>query len=132
MHAISGNTVRLTPNGAPSPAFPPGEDAASRARELSRGTEARSLDWASRFFTTGDGPHFRCTITRVEWTPANDAIHRARVRIDASLLTTPNDIVTVIATQPLTNNEQWQKMQPGEFNLFLLGERIAATDMPDK
>ncbi|MDX1266515.1 MAG: class II glutamine amidotransferase, partial [Oceanisphaera sp.] len=51
------------------------------------------------------------------------------VEIDFQKETTPNDIVTVIATQPLTNNEQWHKMQAGEFNLFLLGERVAATDM---
>ena len=51
------------------------------------------------------------------------------VEIDFQKETTPNDIVTVIATQPLTNNEQWRKMQSGEFNLFLLGERIAATDL---
>ncbi|MGO1247052.1 MAG: class II glutamine amidotransferase [Oceanisphaera sp.] len=49
------------------------------------------------------------------------------VEIDFQKETTPNDIVTVIATQPLTNNEQWHKMQPGEFNLFHLGERVAGT-----
>jgi glutamine amidotransferase len=38
--------------------------------------------------------------------------------------TTPNDVVTVIATQPLTDNEQWQKMQPGESVLFYLGEKV--------
>ncbi|PJC86555.1 class II glutamine amidotransferase [Vibrio sp. HA2012] len=38
--------------------------------------------------------------------------------------TTPDDVVTVIATQPLTDNEQWQKMQPGESVLFYLGEKV--------
>jgi len=38
--------------------------------------------------------------------------------------TTPDDVVTVIATQPLTMNEQWQRMRPGEFNLFHLGELV--------
>ncbi|WP_368730438.1 class II glutamine amidotransferase [Poseidonibacter lekithochrous] len=33
-------------------------------------------------------------------------------------------MVTVIATQPLTNNEQWHKMQPGEFNVFYFGEVV--------
>jgi glutamine amidotransferase len=46
------------------------------------------------------------------------------VEIDFKKETTPNDIVTVIATQPLTNNEQWQKMQPGEYTVFHLGERL--------
>ncbi len=38
--------------------------------------------------------------------------------------TTPNDVVTVMATQPLTVNEQWQRMKPGEFNLFHYGELV--------
>nr|WP_283247851.1 class II glutamine amidotransferase [Pseudoalteromonas sp. BDTF-M6] len=38
--------------------------------------------------------------------------------------TTPNDIVTVIATRPLTNDERWHKMEAGEFALFKLGEKI--------
>lgn len=36
--------------------------------------------------------------------------------------TTPNDVVTVVATQPLTDNEEWNRMKPGEFNLFYFGE----------
>ncbi|WED21155.1 class II glutamine amidotransferase [Vibrio sp. JC009] len=39
--------------------------------------------------------------------------------------TTPNDVVTVIATQPLTENETWQRMKPGEFNLFRFGELLS-------
>ena len=38
--------------------------------------------------------------------------------------TTPNDIVTVIATQPLTQDEKWHRMKPGEFGLFQFGELI--------
>jgi glutamine amidotransferase len=38
--------------------------------------------------------------------------------------TTPNDVVTVIATQPLTENESWARMKPGEFNLFHFGELL--------
>lgn len=32
------------------------------------------------------------------------------VEIDFSSQTTPNDVVTVIATQPLTGNETWQRL----------------------
>ncbi|MGS8907306.1 class II glutamine amidotransferase, partial [Salmonella enterica subsp. enterica serovar Infantis] len=46
------------------------------------------------------------------------------MEIDFSSQTTPNDVVTVIATQPLTVNETWQKIMPGEWALFCLGERI--------
>ena len=38
--------------------------------------------------------------------------------------TTPNDIVSVIATQPLTDNENWHRMKPGEYGLFHLGELV--------
>ena len=38
--------------------------------------------------------------------------------------TTPNDIVTVIATQPLTQDEKWHRMKPGEFGLFQFGELV--------
>ncbi|WP_064602317.1 class II glutamine amidotransferase [Photobacterium sp. J15] len=46
------------------------------------------------------------------------------VTIDFQKETTPNDVVTVIATQPLTNDENWHKMEVGEFNMFHYGERI--------
>lgn len=42
--------------------------------------------------------------------------------IDFDKETTPKDIVTVVATRPLTNDEEWQKMEPGEFVLFKNGE----------
>lgn len=38
--------------------------------------------------------------------------------------TSDSDIVTVIATRPLTSDEEWNKMQPGEFCVFHFGERI--------
>jgi glutamine amidotransferase len=48
------------------------------------------------------------------------------VEIDFQRQTTPDDVVTVIATQPLTGNETWHKIAPGEFALFHYGERLAA------
>jgi len=47
------------------------------------------------------------------------------VVVDFQTETTPDDIVTVIATNPLTVNEQWNKMKPGEWKLFRLGEVVA-------
>lgn len=38
--------------------------------------------------------------------------------------TTPDDVVSVVATQPLTDNEDWRRMKPGEYNLFHFGEVI--------
>jgi len=46
------------------------------------------------------------------------------VEIDFQQQTTPNDVVTVLATQPLTGNETWHPIMPGEFVLFCFGERV--------
>ncbi|MBS0848834.1 class II glutamine amidotransferase [Citrobacter sp. JGM124] len=46
------------------------------------------------------------------------------VEINFQEETTPDDVVTVIATQPLTGNETWQRIEPGHSVLFCLGERI--------
>lgn len=49
----------------------------------------------------------------------------AEMAVNFSDETTPNDIVTIIATRPLTNNETWHKMLAGQWQLFYLGELIA-------
>ena len=38
--------------------------------------------------------------------------------VDFSRETTPDDVVTVVATQPLTANEDWECMKKGEFQVF--------------
>ena len=45
----------------------------------------------------------------------------AEVVVDFFKETTPRDIVTVIATQPLTNNENWVIMQPDSLVIFKHG-----------
>ncbi len=45
----------------------------------------------------------------------------ADVTVDFKTLTTEDDIVTVVATQPLTDNEQWNIMKPGEMRVFKNG-----------
>ena len=47
--------------------------------------------------------------------------------IDFQSETTPDDVVTLVATRPLTGNENWVKMAPGEFSLFRLGERVCGS-----
>jgi glutamine amidotransferase len=47
------------------------------------------------------------------------------VTVDFHAETTPKDVVTVIATEPLTDNEDWTLFQPGEWTLWRRGERIA-------
>jgi glutamine amidotransferase len=44
--------------------------------------------------------------------------------IDFNEETSPDDVVTVITTRPLTNNERWTRMEEGEFCVFYFGERV--------
>jgi glutamine amidotransferase len=46
------------------------------------------------------------------------------VSVDFSALTTPDDKVAVIATTPLTDNERWTEMRPGELLAFQHGEPV--------
>ncbi len=47
------------------------------------------------------------------------------VSVDFSELTTPDDKVAVIATVPLTDNEVWTAMQPGQLLMFRHGAPVA-------
>lgn len=44
------------------------------------------------------------------------------VSVDFSEVTTPQDRVAVIVTEPLTNNETWSQFQPGELKVFVDGD----------
>ncbi|PWV58594.1 class II glutamine amidotransferase [Plasticicumulans acidivorans] len=65
--------------------------------------------------------------TRLAWltrrAPFGEAhLQDADMTVDFVRETSPNDVVTVIATQPLTVNEVWQVMAPGELVVFEGGE----------
>ncbi|HAO34187.1 MAG TPA: class II glutamine amidotransferase, partial [Candidatus Competibacteraceae bacterium] len=68
--------------------------------------------------------------TQLSWLTRRAPFGQARL-MDADMLvdfqaeTTPDDIVTVIATQPLTDNEAWTVMPPGALTVFNAGERVA-------
>ena len=42
--------------------------------------------------------------------------------VDFAKETTPKDVVTVIATRPLTDNERWNVVDPGTFIVFRDGD----------
>jgi len=44
--------------------------------------------------------------------------------VDFQQETSEFDVVTIVATRPLTKDELWNKMQPGEFAVFYFGERV--------
>ncbi|MEB2871595.1 class II glutamine amidotransferase [Pseudomonas rhizosphaerae] len=47
------------------------------------------------------------------------------VIVDFHAETTPDDVVTVIATEPLTENETWNRYEPGSWGLWRQGECVA-------
>ena len=49
----------------------------------------------------------------------------ADVVVDFQAETTADDVVTVIATEPLTANEAWSRYQPGQWMLWRSGELLA-------
>jgi len=46
------------------------------------------------------------------------------VIVDFQAETTPNDVVTVIATEPLTENETGTRYEPGQWSLWRRGECV--------
>jgi glutamine amidotransferase len=77
-----------------------------------------------------DGEYlFASCSTKLNWITRRAPFGKARlsdvdVDIDFSRETTPRDVVTILATEPLTNNETWYQMSPGEGQLFHYGEQI--------
>jgi len=68
--------------------------------------------------------------THLHWITRRAPFGEARlldqdVTIDFHKETTPNDVVTVVATQPLTGNESWTRIEPGSYRLFDLGELVS-------
>jgi glutamine amidotransferase len=47
------------------------------------------------------------------------------LRIDFAEVTTPQDRVVVVATEPLTSSECWKPFAPGELKVFVDGQAIA-------
>ncbi|MBV1876390.1 MAG: class II glutamine amidotransferase [Pseudomonadales bacterium] len=48
----------------------------------------------------------------------------ADIEVNFADHTTPDDVVTVVATEPLTSNENWQKMASKELRVFKLGQSV--------
>lgn len=72
---------------------------------------------------------FSYATTKLHWIVREYPFKHARlidldVEVDFSAVTTPEDRVAVITTEPLTDNEAWQAYQPGEMILFQYGQPI--------
>lgn len=90
--------------------------------------EVRALGVFNMILTDGDNlmsycSNNLCYITRKA--PFGEArLIDTDVVIDFKKETTPEDIVTVIATRPLTKNESWHILAAGDWKLFHKGELI--------
>jgi predicted glutamine amidotransferase len=72
---------------------------------------------------------FATATSRLHWLTRRAPFCKATLadpplQVDFSALTTANDVVTILSTEPLTTDEQWQPFQAGESLLFLAGEVI--------
>ena len=72
---------------------------------------------------------FSYAITKLHWLVREYPFRPAQlididVEVDFSQVTTPEDRVAVITTEPLTQNEEWTAFQPGEMILFQHGEKV--------
>ncbi|CAN5321275.1 class II glutamine amidotransferase [soil metagenome] len=68
--------------------------------------------------------------TRLHWLPRAHPFPTAHlvdhdISLDLSVANRPTDKMVLVATEPLTRNEPWQAMQPGELPVFVAGEPAA-------
>jgi glutamine amidotransferase len=94
----------------------------------SRLDELRKLGVFNMLLTDSDLLWVYCT-TKLSWITRRAPFGLAKLRdvdmqIDFSAETTPADVVTVIATEPLTDDEEWNTMQEGELLVFQKGELL--------
>ena len=84
-------------------------------------------DWLFTFCST----KLASITRRAPFGPA--CLKDVEVAIDFAAETTPQDVVSIIATEPLTNDEQWDVYERGEWKLWQNGEVIAAgkVDVPE-
>ena len=84
-------------------------------------------DWLFTFCST----KLASITRRAPFGPA--CLSDVEVEIDFAAETTPKDVVSIIATEPLTNDEQWDIYERGEWKLWQEGEVIASgkVDVPE-
>ncbi|MGB0732717.1 MAG: class II glutamine amidotransferase [Pontibacterium sp.] len=91
--------------------------------------QLRALGVYNMLLTESDHLYAYCS-TKLSWITRASPFGEAKLKdveleIDFLNETTANDVVTVIATEPLTNNEQWTPMEAGEMVVFSAGRLVS-------
>lgn len=99
-----------------------------RAFLFERCEQLRAMGVFNMLLTNGRWMMAYCS-TKLQWitrkAPFGEAkLLDAELSVDFAGETTPNDVVTVIATDPLTNNEQWTPLGEGEMVVFVDGNVV--------
>ena len=77
-----------------------------------------------------DSKHLYCFCsTKLSWITRKAPFEKATLKddslsVDFKKVTTENDVVTVVATEPLTTNESWNIMKSGELIVFREGQVV--------
>lgn len=71
--------------------------------------------------------------TKLAWLARQHPFMRARlvdceIELDLASVNAPGDRMVLVATQPLTHNEPWQPMAPGELRVFAEGRSVYSTE----
>ena len=110
------------------PAAPSDRELAAAVEELAR--RLAGLGVFNMLLSDGRSLFFHCS-TKLAWLTRRAPFGPATL-IDEDLTvnfeqeTTPRDVVTVIATRPLTRDEAWTVMEPGSSVVFRQGEAVSA------
>ncbi len=109
------------PNGAPDPD-------AVRAEVAGWATRLSGLGAFNFLLSDGERLFAHCS-TQLAYIERRAPFTKARLidtdlEVDFSQVTTPQDRVAVIATAPLTDNEDWTTMAAGEVAVFHQGQRV--------
>jgi predicted glutamine amidotransferase len=76
----------------------------------------------------GEALYAHCS-TRLFWLQRSHPFPTARLidhdlALDLSVANGPDDKMALVATEPLTSNEDWRPFAPGELQVFVAGERV--------
>lgn len=101
-------------------------DLSAALRELT--TEIASYGVFNMMLSDGSALYAHCS-TRLHYIIRQYPFAQAKLSdedltVDFSEVTTPNDRVAIIVTEPLTTNETWQPFSPGELKVFVDGAPV--------